>query len=118
MDTELLVSEISPARNALLLLESFHDTVPWMNVSYKAREYSSACSVCGLLITTLLSASTVLPPNAHSIQWQKVAASLGDLPRQKPAGWPIFFSPWHSLRKPSVSVGNLSKPACFIHEIR
>jgi len=43
---------MSPARNALLLDESFHDATPEMKVSDSALAYSSAFAVSGELMMT------------------------------------------------------------------
>src|SRR4249920_2846099 len=106
----LLVSEIWPSRNALLLLGSSHASVPGTNVPYNSFAYSSALIVSGLSITTLLSLSTSLPPNAHTSHWHQVLPSPVALPSANPGGVPFSFSALHSLRKPSVSFGKLSKP--------
>ena len=71
-------------------------------------------TVSGLSMTTLLSLSTSLPPNAHSSQCVQVLPSPVALPSAKPGGVPFSFSALHSFRKPSVSFGNLSKPAAFM----
>jgi hypothetical protein len=70
----------------LLLEASFHDTVPWMNASFRARAYSRASIVCGLAMAARLFSSTTLPPKAHSSQWQNTLPSLGVLAKQKPIG--------------------------------
>ncbi len=58
----LLVTLIWPSRKALLLFGSSHDSVPGMKLAYSSLPYSSAFSVSGLSITTLLLLSTSLPP--------------------------------------------------------
>ena len=70
--------------------------------------------VSGLLMTTLFFSSTILPPNAHSSQWVQVLPSPVALPRAKPPGVPLAFSACISLRKPSVSLGKVLKPAAFM----
>ena len=47
MEMPLLVQEISPARNALLLNESFQEAVPGIMLSYSCLAYLSAFSVSG-----------------------------------------------------------------------
>src|ERR1700712_958507 len=108
----LLVYEIWPSRNALLLFGSSHDSVPGMNVAYSSLPYSSARCVSGLSITTLLLASTSLPPCDHTSQLHHRPSPVA-LPSAKPPG--VFFacSACSILRKPSVSLGKLSKPAAF-----
>src|SRR5882757_5992949 len=51
----------SPARNALLLEESFQDATPEMKVADNSLAYSSAFAVSGELMMTLSSLSTVQP---------------------------------------------------------
>src|SRR5689334_9164105 len=114
----LLVRNSCPSRNALLLLGSSHDSVPGTNVAYSSFAYSSAFSVSGLSITTLLFASTSLPPNDHTSHWHHVLASPVALPSAKPGGVFFSLSALQSFRKPSVSFGNVSKPAAFIALIR
>src|SRR4051812_41388569 len=58
----LLVMEIWPSRNTLLLLGSSQDSVPGMKVEYISFAYSSALMVSGLSMVTLPDLSTILPP--------------------------------------------------------
>src|SRR6476660_7321204 len=109
----LLVRNRCPSRNALLLLGSSHDSVPGTNVAYSSFAYSSAFSVSGLLITTLLFASTSLPPNDHTSHWHHVFASPVALPSANPTGVFFSLSALQSFRKPSVSLGKLSNPAAL-----
>src|SRR6476646_6806113 len=64
-------------------------------------------------MTTLLLVSTSLPPNDQTSHWHHVLASPVALPSAKPTGVFFSFSALHSFRKPSVSLGNVSKPAAF-----
>ncbi len=96
----------------MLLLGSSHDSVPGMNVSYSCFEYSSAAMVSGLLMTTLFLASTSLPPCAQTSQCVQLESPVA-LPSANPDGVPLAFSAWHSLRKPAMSRGTLSKPAAL-----
>src|SRR4029453_15755615 len=64
-------------------------------------------------MTTLLSLSTSLPPNAHMSHWHHVLPSPVALPSAMPAGVFFSLSALHSLRKPSVSLGKGSNPAAF-----
>src|SRR5277367_508024 len=110
----LSVRKISPARNALLLEESFHDPQPEMNVSDSALQYSSAFAVSGELMMTLSSLSTSHALWPHRIQCSQALASPDAWPSAKPAGVLLFFNPLHSSRKPGKSVGNDLKPAFSI----
>src|SRR5581483_4897698 len=69
--------------------------------------------VSGLSMTTLLFWSTSLPPNDHTSHWHHVFASPVALPSANPAGVFFSLSALQSLRKPSVSLGKVSKPAAF-----
>src|SRR5262245_26288066 len=109
----LLVIEIWPSRNTLLLLGSSHDSVPGMKVEYISFEYSSAFSVSGLSIVTLPDLSTIFPPKAQTSQWHQVLASPVAWPSAKPPGVPLACSAFSIFRKPSVSFGTPSKPAAF-----
>src|SRR5487761_2088759 len=113
MEMPLTVRLIWPSRKALLLFGSSQDSVPGMKVGYSAFAYSSALIVSGLLMTTLLCSSTILPPKVHSSQWVQQLPSPVALPRAKPPGVPLAWSACISLRKPSVSLGNELKPAAF-----
>src|SRR6185312_9395320 len=64
-------------------------------------------------MTTLLFWSTSLPPCAHTIHWHQVLPSPVALPSAKPGGVPFSFNALQSFRNPSVSFGNVSKPAAF-----
>src|SRR5205814_9215595 len=64
-------------------------------------------------MTTLLFWSTSLPPNAHTSQLHHVLPSPVAFPSAIPAGVFFSLSALHSLRKPSVSFGKLSKPAAL-----
>src|SRR4051812_34003622 len=108
----LLVTLIWPSRNALLLFGSSHDSVPGMNVAYSCLPYSSAFSVSGLLITTLLFWSTSLPPCDHISQLHHRPSPVA-FPSAKPPGVPLACNACSIFRKPSVSFGNVSKPAAF-----
>ncbi len=74
--------------------------------------YSSAFSVSGLSITTLLFWSTSLPPNAHTSQLHHRPSPVA-LPSAMPPGVPLACSAFIIFRKPSVSFGKVSKPAAF-----
>src|SRR5665213_4248864 len=113
----LAVTPSCPSRNALLLLGSSHDSVPGMKFGYSSFAYSSACSVCGLLIATLLCASTSLPPNAHTSHDVQLESPVA-LPSAKPIGVFFAFSACASLRKPGMSLGNCSMPAAFMYDLR
>src|ERR1700674_643652 len=104
MEMGFQVRLISPARNALLLLESSHESVPGMNVAYSARPYSSAAIVSLESITTRLFASTRLAPWLHSSHWHQ-EWSPSPLPSGSPTGVPRAFNAWHRLRKPAISRG-------------
>jgi hypothetical protein len=64
------------------------------------------------LITTLFLASTSLPPCAQTSQCVQLESPVA-LPSAKPAGVPLAFSAWQSLRKPARSRGTESKPAAL-----
>src|SRR5713226_4520913 len=96
----LLVRCSSPARNALLLDESFHDPVPSMKVADSCLTYSSDFTVSGELMMTLSSLSTghaLWPPR---IQCTQALASPEAWPSAKPEGVLFFFSALQSSRKP------------------
>ena len=40
------------------------------------------------------------------------------LPSAMPAGWPLAWRAWHSLRNPSMSLGMPSNPASLIQVLR
>src|SRR6476469_1112849 len=109
----LAVNPIWLSRNALLLFGSSHDSVPGTNVAYSSFAYSSAFSVSGLSMTTLLLWSTSLPPCDQTTQWHHVLPSPVALPSAKPPGVPFACSAFISFRKPSVSFGTASNPAAF-----
>src|SRR6267143_7153014 len=109
----LLVTEICPSRNALLLFGSSQESVPGTKVPYSSFEYSSALTVSGLSMTTLLLLSTILPPNDQTSQWHQVLASPVACPSAKPPGVPLSFSAFIILRKLSVSFGKLVNPAAL-----
>src|ERR1700712_4595780 len=102
-----------PSRKALLFDGSCHDSVPGTKVSYSCFAYSSDAMVSGELMTTLPLSSTILPPCDHISQCAQLLPSPTALPRAKPHGVFLAFSAWHSLRKPAVSLGIVSKPAAF-----
>src|SRR5450759_3682133 len=108
----LLVTLIWLSRNALLLFGSSHDRVPGMNVAYISFAYSSALIVSALSITTLLLASTSLPP-CDQISQLVHSPSPVALPSANPAGVPLACSALSMFKKPVVSFGKLSKPAAF-----
>jgi len=107
-DTPFCVRPISPAISALLFDGSSQDCVPGMKVAYNALPYFSASIVSFELIVTCWFSSTILPPNAHTSQWQYALPSPTACPVVKPAGWPLFFSFWQRSRSLSVSVGTPS----------
>src|SRR5277367_2585050 len=109
---------ILPSRKALLFETPLHDSTPGMKVWASSLTYSSASMVAGLLIATLLCTSTSLPPKPHNRQCIQVSESPVAWLSAKPGGWPALLSPLHSLRKPAVSVGILSKPASCSQETR
>src|SRR6266550_4436538 len=102
----LLVQLIWPSRKALLLFGSSHDSVPGMKVAYSCLPYSSALPVSGLLITTLLSLSTSLPPCDHISQLHHRPSPVA-WPSAKPGGVPFACSAWHIFRKSSVFFGKV-----------
>src|ERR1700680_4017366 len=114
----LLVRKISPARNALLLEESFHDPQPEMNVSDSALQYSSAFAVSGELMMTLSSWSTSQALWPHSTQCSHALASPDAWPSAKPAGVLLAFNALHNSRKLGKSVGNVLKPAFSMAAVR
>src|SRR6476646_596951 len=114
----LAVQWSSPARKALLLEESFQDATPGMNVSDSALAYSSALTVSGELMMTLLSLSTVYAPWPQSTQCSQPVASPVAWPSGKPAGVPFFLSALHISRKPGKSFGNSLKPALSTADLR
>src|SRR5262245_35459467 len=118
MEMPLRVSPHCPSRNALLLFGSSQDSVPGTKVSYICLPNSSAAMVSGLLITTLPFSSTILPPCDHTSQWVQVLPSPVALPSANPGGRPFALRPWHSLRKPGRSFGNVSNPAAFMALMR
>src|SRR4051812_24115831 len=113
----LLVTLIWLSRNALLLFGSSHDSVPGMKYWYSSLPYSSAFSVSGLSITTLLFASTSLPPCDHISQLHHRPSPVA-LPSAKPPGVPLACSAFIIARKPAVSFGNASKPAALSMLVR
>src|ERR1700755_1668669 len=88
----------SPARNALLLEESFQDATPGMNVSESCLAYSSAFAVSGELMMTLSSLSTVQPLKPHRMLCTQALASPVAWPSAKPAGVLFAFRALHSSR--------------------
>src|SRR6478752_7540297 len=110
----LAVQCSSPARYALLFDESFQDATPGMNVSDSALAYSSALTVSGELMMTLLSLSTVYAPWPQRTQCSQPVA----WPSGKPAGVPFFLSALHISRKPGKSFGNSLKPALSTADLR
>src|SRR5512141_3054395 len=102
----LLVTETWLSRKALLLFGSSHDSVPGTKVAYSCLPYSSALSVSGLSITTLLFWSTSLPPKAHISQLHHRPSPVA-LPSARPPGVPLACSACIIFRKPSVSFGKL-----------
>src|SRR5262245_18707470 len=114
----LLVMCISPARNALLLEESFHEATPGMKFSESALVYSRALTVSGELMTTLSSLSTSHALCPQRIQCSQALASPEACPRAKPAGVLFFLSALQSPRKPGKSCGHSWKPAFLMDEAR
>src|SRR5437868_13592993 len=108
----------SPARNALLFDESFHDGVPGMKVSESVLQYSSAFMVSGELMMTLSSLSTVQASWPHRIQCSQPLASPEAWPSAKPAGVLFAFNALHISRKPGKSFGNSLKPALSVADLR
>src|SRR6185437_2634061 len=103
----LLVQLISPARNALLLDESFQAAVPGTMLAY------SALAVSGELMMTLSFLSTDSPPFDHRHQCTQLLASPEAWPSAKP---PAVFCAFIALvysRKASSLSGNLENPAFF-----
>src|SRR6476469_7428221 len=90
----LFVTLIWPSRNALLLLGSSHDSVPGMNVAYSSLPYSSAFSVSGLSMTTLLFLSTSMPPCDQTSQLHHRPSPVA-LPSAIPPGVPFSFLRLH-----------------------
>ena len=109
---------IFSSRKALLLETPFQASVPSMNVLLSCTMYSMAATVSGLLSTTLLPASTILPPKPQRTLWLHVSASPVVWAKENPGGCPFFAMRWHSLRKLSKSVGKVSNPASRIQEMR
>ena len=108
----LLVTLIWPSRKALLLFGSSHDSVPGMKVAYSSLAYSSALSVSGLSITTLLFSSTSLPPKAQISQLHQAVA--GGVAERHAARRALLLQRLAAaFRKPSVSFGKVSNPAAF-----
>ncbi|OGA17978.1 MAG: hypothetical protein A3I63_04570 [Betaproteobacteria bacterium RIFCSPLOWO2_02_FULL_66_14] len=101
------------SRKALLLFGSSQESVPGTKVPYSSFAYSSALTVSGLLITTLLFWSTSLPPWDQSSQCVQTLPSPVALPKAKPPGVPFSFNAFISFRKPSVSRGKLENPAAL-----
>src|SRR5271165_3539685 len=118
MEMPLLVMCNSPARNALLLEESFQEATPGMNVSESALAYSSALTVSGELMTTLSSLSTSHALCPQRIQCSQALASPEACPSANPAGVLFFLSPLQSSRKPGKSCGHSLKPAFCMDETR
>src|SRR5687768_16913728 len=108
----LLVILTWPSRNALLLFGSSHDSVPGTKVAYSSLPYSSALSVSGLSITTLLVLSTSLPPCDQISQLHHRPSPVA-LPSAMPPGVPLACSAFIIDRKPAVSFGKLSTPAAL-----
>src|SRR4029079_19540466 len=106
-----MVKLISPARNALLLLGSSHDSVPGQNVWYSSLPYSSDAMVSFELMATLLSSFTKRPPNPHTHKCVQPFASPFACPSARPGGLLLALSAWHSFRNPGNSCGTASKPA-------
>src|SRR5436190_6449040 len=103
----LLVTLIWPSRKALLLFGSSHDSVPGMKVAYSSLPYSSDFCVSGLSITTLLFASTSLPPCDHISQLHHRPSPVA-LPSAIPPGVPLACSAFIMARNDAVSFGKLS----------
>src|SRR6058998_1902545 len=114
----LLVQEISPARNALLLKASFHDATPGIMLSKSCLAYSSALMVSGELRMTLSFLSTTLPPCAHKHQCTQQLASPVAWPSAMPPGVLLRLVALAYSRNSSVVAGNFVKPAFFNAEIR
>src|SRR5215469_10859773 len=114
----LLVQEISPAREALLLKASFHAATPGIMLSESCLAYSSALAVSGELRTTLSSLSTRLPPCAHRHQCTQALPSPDACPSAKPPGVLFFFVALTYSRNSSVVAGNFDIPVFFRDEIR
>src|SRR5262245_66587619 len=114
----LLVRWSSPARNALLLEESFHEPVPSMKVADNALAYSSAFTVSGELMTTLSSLSTSQALWPHRIQCTQALPSPEAWPNAKPAGVLFFFNALQSSMKAGKSVGISLNPAFWIEEMQ
>src|SRR4051812_18824590 len=113
----LLVTLTWLSRKALLLFGSSHDNVPGMKVAYSSLPYSRARAVSGLSITTLLLASTSLPPCDQISQLHHRPSPVA-LPSAKPPGVPLACSAFIIARKPAVSFGKLSKPAALSMLVR
>src|SRR6266849_11166127 len=107
----LLVHEISPARNALLLKASFHEAVPGMKFSESCLAYSSALTVSGELMTTLSFLSTTLPPCAHRHQCTQQLASPVAWPSAMPPGVLLRLVALAYSRNSAVVAGNFENPA-------
>src|SRR5215469_5751779 len=114
----LLVQEISPAREALLLKASFHAATPGIMLSESCLAYSSALAVSGELRITLSSLSTRLPPCAHRHQCTQALPSPAAWPSAKPPGVLFFLVALAYSRNASVVSGNFWNPAFFIESMR
>ena len=94
---------------------SSQDSVPGNEglVEFLARS-SARSRVSGLLIDDLAVLVDHSPPWLHSSQLRKLLPSPTALPSAKPRRLlPFALSAWQTSRKPSMSFGNLSKPAAF-----
>src|SRR5947209_2401156 len=69
--------------------------------------------VSGLLMTTLLLASTIFPPWDQTSQWHQTLPSPVAFPNANPIGVFFALSACAILRKLAVSFGTASKPAAF-----
>src|SRR3954451_15512211 len=114
----LLVQLISPARNALLLEESFQAAVPGIMLPYSALAYSSALAVSGELMVTLSFLSTDSPPFDHRHQCTQLLPSPEAWPSAKPPGVFCAFIALVYSRKASSLSGDFEKPAFFDASIR
>src|SRR5713101_5270826 len=119
MDAPLRVAEISPARNARLLLVSSHANPPSSQASFQNEVIHLTESTVCLLSSTLLPALSVSAvPKFHSSGYDQAGASPKVWPSVWPMGWPFFFSFMPRSRYSSIVLGGALAPTSANHDLR
>src|SRR2546421_12192055 len=119
MEAPFRVAEISPDRNARLLLVSSQANPPSSHASFqKDVIHLTDSTVCLASSTALPALSVSAVPKFHSMGYDQAGASPNVWPRVWPIGWPFFLSFMPRSRYSSSVLGGALTPTSANHDFR